>query len=677
MKVPYSWLKEFVSVRIRPQELAERLTLIGIEVESVLSVDGEAVLDVAVSPNRGDCLSILGMAREVSALLGVALKSSEKAQAPRRQTTGTERIRVRVEERRGCPRYTLRLFRNVQVGPSPAWMVTRLQQCGIRSINNVVDITNYILLERGQPLHAFDGDRILGGITVRLAREGERLTTLDGVERKLSSQDLLIADQKGGIALAGVMGGKESEVGEGSRVVALECAVFDPTWIRRTAKRLGIVTESSYRFERGVDPQGIVPASERAAALLVRWSGAVLSGDLVDVGRGGEKGRTVELDPERVGQFLGGQWPVRESRRTLIRLGLRPHGRRAAHHWEVPSYRRDLVHGVDLIEEVARLGGYHRIPETLPPSFRMAEQKEGRDRQLADEVGARLSHLGFYEVIHQGFVSPSDCAYDPDLKPLMILNPLGQGASLLRPSLVPSLLKTVATHHQHKRETVRLFELRRVFRISETVQEPLYLGVTISGETLFSYGTGGHRETSFFDLKGVLEGLLGGFGLEVQFTPGERRFLLGGKTAEVRINGEAVGFLGEVGPEAAERFGLMRPTFVGELDWEKGTAQIPTESRYLPFSRHPRVQRDLALVLDEGIEGGKVCEFLRGLELGFIQQVKIFDLYRGSQIPEGKKSLAFSLWFGWEDRTPNEREIGEAWRRIVESVRREFHADIR
>ena len=362
MKVPFSWLKEYLPLRLTPERVAERLTAGGLEVEGILQAEGEPVLEVAVTPNRGDCLSVRGVARELSSLLGIPMR--RRPAGKKFPTAGRMRelLPVEVKDRSGCPRYALRVIRGVRIGPSPDWLIRRLAQCGVRSINNLVDVTNYVMLDLGQPLHAFDLERIRQKIVVRRAGLGETLVTLDGETRSLTPDDLLIADAAGVLAAAGVMGGRESEVGPATRNIALESAFFDPSSIRRTAKRLGLATESSYRFERRVDPEGIPLGLSQAVSLIVSLAGGVPTTDGTDCNSLPRKARTVSFDPKVVGRLLGGDWSPGEAQRILRRIGLRPAGSR----WQVPSHRGDLGQGADLIEEVARIGGEGGIPGGLP-----------------------------------------------------------------------------------------------------------------------------------------------------------------------------------------------------------------------------------------------------------------------------------------------------------------------
>ncbi|MBI2083704.1 MAG: phenylalanine--tRNA ligase subunit beta [Deltaproteobacteria bacterium] len=673
MKVPISWLKEFVSFSLPAEKLAEKLTLAGFEVEGISESEGDQVLDVAVMPNRGDCLSIRGIAREVAALLGrkgipVSLKQRRETSLVR--TKGVLDLDLRAKK--GCLRYMVRVIRNLKVAPSPEWMRRRLVQSGLRSINNVVDVTNYVLLELGQPLHAFDLQKIGSKIIIRYATPDEEFEALDGKKYKLESSDLLIADPKGPIALAGIMGGAYSEVSSSTSDVALESAFFHPATIRKTARRLGIQTESSYRFERRVDPEAVSLALDRATDLFRQIASGESSADCVD--RKVEKFRPKKISfrPESVSRLLGDQRSPSLIRSRIRRLGFIPKGK---NQWLVPSYRGDVQEEIDLIEEVVRLEGYDKVPLTLsplnePPVFSF-------HRDLTERARLWMADQGFFECVHLSFVSPRDLEYDPPLLGLAVplANPLGYEDSLLRPSLIPSLLKTAAYHEQHKLSGFRGFELRTIYRRKEGgKEERRSLAAVISSERTPAWYE--QRRSDFFDIKGFLESLGNHLGVRLEFQRDEFSSLLPGGSASVSRNGEKIGFLGEVHPKVLEHFNLKSPLFLFEVLWDRLVEGLMSEVHFQSFSKVPQVQRDLALLVDGTIPSGQIKQFLESQSENLVKKVLLFDLYEGEQIPKGKKSLAFSLFLG-QDKTLIEEEIQKAWQRIIESLRREFHADIR
>jgi len=411
--------------------------------------------------------------------------------------------------------------------------------------------------------------------------------------------------------------------------------------------------------------------------MITELSGGVVEGRPIDLYPRKAANQTVRFDAKEAPHFLGGEWSASDFERNLKRLGF---GKKGKNLWTVPSYRGDLQEGVDLVEEGARLKGYQFIPLTLPTQFSTpssADRLPARNRQRTRQVRRKLASLGFFETIHVSFLAPGDLAYDPELQGQLVslANPLGADASILRPSLLPSLLKRAAFHHQHKIHELRLFELRKIFRqVAGKVVESLSLALTTTGGKIQNLHQKG--EVDFFELKGVLDGLAGDHRLQLAYEKTEKSWLFPGKAARIQCGGEEIGLIGEIHPAVGEKFELQRKAIIAELDWGKLLRAIPGEARFREFSRIPQVQRDLAMLVDEAVPAGVIQGFL-AKESPLVREVRIFDLYQGDQVPKGKKSLAFSLWLGDDQRTLTENEINEAWRRILESVRREFHAELR
>lgn len=668
MKVPLTWLKEFVPVGKGAEEFARRLTLGGLEVEEILDVGGEKVLEVNVTPNRGDCLSIFGVSREAGALFGVSVRRPKVPQAV--PSEGKPAVPVEVRDRRKCPRYTLALLSGLRVAPSPDWLVRRLEAAGIRCVNNVVDVTNYVMIESGQPLHVFDRKKLRGGITVRRAKGGEKILTLDGEERELIEDDLVIADREGPIALAGIMGGKDSEIDPETTEVALESAFFDSASVRRTSRRLGLMSESSYRFERRVDPEGVRPALLRAAGLLKELAGGEPAGPVIDVFSSRLSGRKIRFNPDLVSSRLGVRWATPVIRRALTRLSfsVRPRGKSQ---WEVsvPSHRGDVFRPEDLIEEVLRFSGMDKIPASFPP---LVSPPSFPDPRLERERRLRIlmSDLGFHEAIHLSFLSSDEVSLlDPSLveNAVTLQNPLGTEYSVMRPSLLPSLLKTVAYHHNHKIFDVHLFEIgKRFFREGGKVKEELSAAGIVSGPG-----------TDFFDIKGVMERILKEFQVEnVSFAQGGVPILHPMRQAVLKTEKEILGRIGEIHPDLQERLGLKRVVMAFELDWERLVSRGRREGRFEEFSRHPLVERDLAVVVDEEIAAGPIIDFIRSHDPA-VREARLFDVYRGAPVPPGRKSIAFAIRMGRKGETMTEEEVNTIFGRLVEKVKHTFRADIR
>lgn len=676
MKVPVSWLKEWVPVKTGAEEIAKRLTFAGLEVEGIQTLEGEPVLEVNVTPNRGDCLSIRGIAREVGALFQKPLK--RPLQRKSQPSSKKSPVSVSILRPKACPRYALAVIEDVKIGPSPQWLVRRLSQTGVRSVNNVVDVTNYILMELGHPLHAFDRAKIRGDrIVVRDAKDGEVLKTLDGVDRKLSRDDLVIADAEGPVALAGVMGGSFSEVGSGTTSIALECAFFEPSAVRSTSRRLGLASESSYRFERRVDPEGIPDALQRAAALMVELTGGRVT-SFLDRTPVPQTVPSLRLRSGDVSEILGGEWKESDIRSALRRLGFEVReGGKGEWRVKVPSYRGDISRPVDLIEEIARVHGLDRVPETFPAL--RAPVPAGASFSAERQAKSLLADLGLQETVHNSFISEELASSLGERATVVLANPLTREESVLRPSLLPSLLAAASRHARHKMETLRIFELRNVFLPdNERPAEKKKLAGLLMGAGLQAHWSRGSIEADFYDLKGLVEAILRLLNLEsgASFSKGSALYLHPGRQARLTIEGRETGVLGEAHPDLLHSFDLKKPAWVFELDWGALTGAALTALKFVDYPRLPVVERDLAVVVEEGIEAGALLDFIRRRD-PVISEARVFDLYRGDQVAAGKKSLAFSIRMSRSDRTMTEEEVGAVFQNVMEGIKSTFGAEIR
>jgi len=693
MKFTFNWLKEFVDFKALPKELAHLLTMGGLEVELLTplkAVPGEPsdwLMEIAVTPNRGDCLGILGLAREVAALARGRLKSSPISR--RALDSKIKRlVDVKIVTSRLCPRYSARIVQDIQLSPSPSWMQFRLESCGIRSINNVVDVTNYVMLETGQPLHAFDLDRLTTKrIVVREAGKIRKFTTLDAVERELTPEDLLICDGETPVALAGVMGGQESEVVQNTRVVLLESANFNPVSIRRTAKRLGLHSEASHRFERGVDPEGTLYALDRAALLLAEVAkGAPLKG-IVDRYPRRLKAKPILLRYDKVKGLLGIELKPQEIEKTLKSLGLKIQGR-AKNGLKVlpPSYRPDIAREVDLIEELVRLSGYEKIPTTIPS---VSVRGQSQDLRLRRERNLRsfLAGEGLTEVINLPFTSERMNRrfyglWNGYQSPVPLLNPLNQENTEMRLSLIPGLLENLRTNLAQQANSFWGFDLGKAFYLTPK-------GVTVERQQLAGLIYGQRRRKglvgkeekapTFLDVKGMVEGILESLGLErgaVWTNDGIAPFLRPGKAASLQWNDSAVGYLGEIFPDLREELGLP-PFLILELDFERLLKYAPRELAVCALPRFPSVERDLAVVVDEEFPAQRIISWIENLSHSLIEEVQVFDQYRGSPIPEGKKSLAYKISYRAEDRTLTDAEVNTLHQDIIAQMTQLFGAQLR
>jgi phenylalanyl-tRNA synthetase beta chain len=641
----------------------------------------DTVLEVAITANRADCLSVLGLAREVAALLDLPLRHPEVSVAPVAKP-GLQ-ARVTILDPVHCPRYAARLLTGLTVKPSPFWLRRRLQVAGLRSINNLVDVTNYVLLEFGQPLHAFDFQRLKGGeIVVRLPRAGEtRFTTLDGAERELDPETLLICDAAGPVALAGIMGGLNSEVTAATTQVLIESAYFNPRTIRRTSKRLGLSTEASYRFERGVDPEGLIHALERATQLMCEVGGGVVAAERLDAYPSPIQHPRLNLRVSRANQVLGTDYTSEEMLNLLRRLHLPALAVDAENLvLQVPSFRGDLEREIDLIEEIARLGGYEHIPVTLPHGV-VATPRPGPEARLAGKAKDLLLGLGFCEIITYAFQPDrlGSLVATEEAKVLRLANPLSEEQAMMRISLLPGLLDTLRRNTLQQVLDVRLFELSKVFRPRAGLDLPQedhrLAGLMYGSREEVAWNTG--RETvNFFDLKGAIETLLDGLGLpEVSYSPdGLPRFLRYG--ARVISGQRELGVLGELQGELGDKLDLGGEIYVFDLNFA-ALCQAAVPPLFTPLPRYPAVYRDIALVLPQTVPAAQVTAALYLHGRPWLVEARLFDVYVGDPVPRGKRSLAFRLSYRDPERTLTDELVNAHHQALVAALEKNLGAELR
>lgn len=663
-----------------------RETEVGVEVTKVLGLD-EIILEIEVTTNRPDAMSLLGIARELAAITGsdIRLPSMRMARPPEGATPVEEAARVDVEDASGCPRYLARVVTGVIIGPSPQWVQRRLSAAGVRPISNVVDATNYALLVTGHPMHAFDLDRLIDRrIVVRRATPGEHIVTIDGTDRELSGEDLVIADGASPVALAGIMGGKDSEVSELTTRILLESAYFDPASVLRTSKRLGLRSEASARFERGADPNGVAYAAELACALIQEWAGGDTAPGVIDRYPEPVGPWSVTLRPPRVNEVLGTSLTPEESLESLRRLGLKPVMEEGGIRVTVPTRRPDLRAEWDLIEEIARLAGLDSIPSRLPAGGRVG--RLDRPYRLVRRVRSVLNGAGVTEAYTGSLIGPADLdrmGYPPSSparETLALTNALAVDESLLRPSLLPGLLTAGARNVAHRMLCVRLFEIGTTFKAREGTLLPLEtqrLGIVLTGPVAQEWHRP-ERDLDFWDVKGVAEALMEALRIDCSFTPVERDRFSPGRTAALAATGGVFGVVGELVADIGERYGFPSRVLAAELDL----------GRLLPLSRDaadsaaepprfPPVLLDLAVVVPEGVVSAEVVEIARGSGGSLLAGVRVFDVYRGDQVGAGKKSLAVSLTFLRPDRTLTQDEAVAGRDAIATALNRRLGAEVR
>lgn len=658
-------------------------TLPGADAAEVLGLN-DVVLVLELTPNRADCLSILGVAREVAALTGAPLRLPEIA--VREDGRRIEDLAaVEIEAPDLCARYVARLVSNVRIGPSPAWLQACLRAAGMRPINNVVDITNFVMLEMGQPLHAFDYDLLQQHrIIVRRAEAGEKIKTLDDVERELDPEMLVIADAARPVAVAGVMGGLETEVTLETANILIESAHFDGASIRRTSRKLGLRSEASTRFERGVNLEGAAAAADRAAQLMAELAGGSVARGRLDCYVRKRQPVTILLRPQRVNYLLGTTLTPAAMKELLERLHLEVSGE-GPFQVTVPAYRGDLTREIDLVEEIARLYGYDNIPVTLPGNITALEKQTPAQRW--EEAGREAAATaGLVEVVTYSFIGPralDQLQLPPDhpwRRVVKIHNPLRDEQSIMRPSLLPGLLEVAGRNASRRVLPVAIYELGRVFIPAgrQLPVEPLRLGGLVMGTT----GRGWNwpaGEMDFFYLKGIVENILAR--LRIKAITWEAAtaypFLHPGRAATIKAGELSLGFLGELHPDVLAAFDLPSRACVFELDWDYAGSLNQRQVGYEPLPRFPAVERDLAVVVEENLPAAAVEEVIREAGGDQLKGCTLFDVYRGAPVPAGYKSLAYSLVYQLPDRTLTDAEVNAAQERIQRALEERLGARLR
>jgi phenylalanyl-tRNA synthetase beta chain len=695
MKVVYNWLKQFVDVTASPADLRARLSLAGVAVDSIEETAAGPVLDAEVTANRPDCLGHLGIAREVAAIYRLPLKplhpklkeSTEKA---------ADATRVEIQAPDLCGRFTARVLRGVKVQPSPDWLRQGLEAIGEKSINNVVDVTNYVMFELGHPLHAFDFDKLHEHrIVVRRAKPAEKIRTLDGADRTLTKDMCVIADAARAVSIGGVMGGAETEISFSTRNVLIECAWFDPISVRRTSKALGLRSEASYRFERGADPEMAELASRRAAELIQQVAGGELLAGVVDVYPHPELEKKIELSRQELLRVMGADVPDRDIEAILSALGFHPvrvdvnrgsDGSIAAV-WECRqvSWRQDVTRGIDLIEEVARHYGYDKFPPRLPPAKQSAHRLPHAEAQ--DRLRERIVALGYQEIVEIPIVDTqrNELFRPENLAPAVIGNPLAEDASVMRSTGTVSMLRAIEWNLNHGQRNLRLFEIGKTYELRDGAPvetQVLTLGSTGMAQEKTIYDAA--REFTFADLKGDLDRigeLVGGFAWQL----GGPQWLTSSRAAHIALAAKSpapanFAIAGQLAKRIADIYKFRQDVFVAELKLEPlvtGVEAANAARRFKPLPRFPAVERDFSLVLADGVAFAQVVETIRSLQIAELESIEAADLFRGGQVPAGKFSLMIRVRFQSAEATFTDAQLNDFSARIVAALQQKLGATLR
>ncbi len=691
MKVQVDWLKEYTEIDVPADELGHALTMAGLEIENhetVLLPGGNEseVLELNVTPNRGYCLSHIGVAREVSALLGKSLKLPDPL-----KTLESEWGKVAVEDRLSvenlepelCSRYCALVIEKIRVGPSPGWLKDRLAAIGLRSINNVVDITNFVMMEYGQPLHAFDRDLLKDNkIIIRRAKKGEFFASLDGVELKLEPDALVIADGEKPVALAGIMGGTNSQVSETTRSVVLESACFDPATVRQGSKKYGLRSDSSYRFERGVDWNGVVAAQARTILLIKELAGGEICSGRVDLFLEAEKLKNVALRLSRVNQLLGADFDAAQVEDLLCRLGIKVAKPSEIMEVLIPSFRPDLSREVDLIEEIARIDGFHKLDRVYPVAS-IRPVKITAKQNLAKKVRDVFCYAGFSETVNYSFIDRGAAekfktafALEED-RVIALKNPLSSENDTMRTSLLPGLLKTAGLNLSKGQKPLKLFEVGSVYFVgsSGTRTEKAALSAIVLGPYELTPWKPRSKVHDFYDLKGTLETLILHLHLNLETSNESRPYLLSDKSVRIRAENKELGYMGQI---VSEQIPVGELEVYGiELDLETLESLLPPSHKFQPIPRYPETYRDISILVDRPVTSQVVADLIFKMGRPLIQKVELYDHFEGKKIQAGKKSLTFALSFQSTEKTLSDEEVNPLFEKIVQTLKTELGASLR
>ena len=667
MKISLQWLNDYIELKLSAEQIAEILSDLGFPSAGIEHMPDDAVLDVEITSNRGDCLSYIGIARELSVVTGKSLKLP-KVELTESTKRASEFASVEVHEQDLCPRYTARIIEGVKVGPSPDWLRKRLETMGMRSVNNVVDATNYAMFETGQPPHAFDYEKIAGKkIIVRKARPGERLVSIDGTKCELDPNMLIIADARQPVAIAGVMGGLDTEVSENTKNILLEDAYFDPVCVRTTSRKLALPSESSFRFERIVDIDMVDLASKRTAQLITQLAGGKVAAGVIDIYPKKSSAKQVTLRLSRLQKLLGIEVPANEVFRILTGLNFNPQQKDGDVFCSVPSWRSDVYREADLIEEVARVYGYNKVPTRKKISIQVVPV-DTRQKQI-ETVGTFLNSCGFYEAVTTGFVDSSvaQLFVTPDAAEHLVVKDVSRKqANWLRRSLLPSLLGVLKTNLNAKNTPCEIFEIAATFAPAKAGQLPVE-------RTMLTLVSDGQLRGMTGAIKGLIKSI--SKDAEVAFAPAQLVWAQAG--AQILVNGSSIGQAGVVSKKVTDKFDFKTAPVAAELDFEQLLALRGEQVKMKPIPKFPAVERDLSLVLDETVLWVDVLQAVKSKATGRLEDVRFVEIYRGKGIPTGEKGLTLSLRFRDIDGTLTHEAVDKMQAEIVASLAQSVGAQLR
>ncbi len=662
MKISYNWLREYVDVKNSAKQAAQWLTMAGLEVTAIEEKGKDSILEIEVTTNRPDWLSVIGVGRELSAVTGKRLKMP-KVPAILPALARDKQVTVELEDKVLCPRYTARVIDGIKVSSSPQWLKDHLEAIGVRPINNIVDITNFCLFELGQPMHAFDYDKLTGKkIIVRKAKKGEEIITIDGVKRALDNEMLIIADEKRPMAVAGVMGGRDTEVTENTKTILLESAYFDPISVRKTQRKLALSTNSSYRFERGVDLGMVLFASNRAAKLIAENCGGKI-GILKDAGTKAIRTNSIRLSVDKVNKTLNLNLSPIAVKKILVSLVLDVAGTQSELKVGVPSFRSDLKDKEDLIEEVARIYGYDKIPATIPKMVGHSDRK-AYQRKIEEITRDFLVGHGLDEVVTYSLMDKRDLTnarFQDNDKVVAITNPLSSQQEIMRPILAPGLLTTARFNINRKLEDIKIFELSKVYLKAgeKEYREEVKLGILVSGRARNTWRQ--RSDADFFDLKGILEALFELLDVKnYRYISQASDISSGSRSAKIIAGDSEVGFIGEVRRDVLNNFDIKKEVFLCEIRFEELLKSVSIDRKTAPLAKFLPATRDISVVVDKGVCIADLLGVIRAAGGEILRAAEVSDEYFGNQIPSGKRGLTFSIEYLSKGKQLTDEEIEHA-----------------
>ena len=697
MKIQLDWLREYVDVDLSAEKLGHLLTMAGLEIETEETVelsDGTKteVLELNVTPNRGYCLSYLGVAREVAALVGKSFRVPDY-EAELEENWGEspigDKLKVDNSEPELCVRYSGMVIENIKLGPSPKWLADRLTAIGLRPINNVVDITNFVLMEYGQPLHVFDKDLLEGpSIIVRRGKEGESFAAIDGSDLKLDQDALVIADDNKAIALAGIMGSANSQVTASTRHIILESASFNSVVVRKGSKKYGLRSDSSIRFERGVDMHGVISAQARAALLIKKLAGGTICKGRVDLYPSPQLIRNVSLRASRLNQVLGCSLSGDQIKDYLSRLKLEVSLLKDNETFNVgiPSFRPFLLREIDLIEEVARLNGFDKIKETSP-AVQINPVRFTPIQSAIGSVKSLLRDIGFSEIITYSFIDElgaktfqSAFSTTNKVNSISLNNPISLDMGFMRPSLLPGLVQSAMTNFSKGQKHVRVFECGNIFVSGEggEREEKMVVSAFISGVQENNVWEQTGKSYDYYDLKGTLSAVSRLLKLKlIEHPEPENPFMLKGRSVGLTVDGKACGYLGELSPSIIRQYELPKHCIVFELDFDRLMCVLPKQVRFSHLPKFPEIYRDISILIDKTVPSGEVIDRINQIGGPLLRKVELYDHFEGNKIKEGEKSLTYALTFQSSDRTLIDEEVNPVFEKIVKILSSQLGAMLR